>query len=177
MPRNFAIRSRCDGDSTCVRKIFQTRDFAGEPRFPALQTNSPRRKRISLRRESVAIDSRKQGSFPAMRKPLALAAAYTIGDADRNAIVAPRKIVGAKRCGAAAQGIWTAGRAAPKELTKCASPVHGAFREAVLGPPFTAGFGGESRISRAPFTGLLACRALATLPSPRRLKPNQREAP
>ena len=59
MPRNFAIRSRCDGDSTCVRKIFQTRDFAGGPRFPALQTNSPRRKRISLRRESVAIDSRK----------------------------------------------------------------------------------------------------------------------
>ena len=43
-------------------------------------------------------------------------------------------------------------------LSFLVSPVHGAFRAAVIGPPLTAGDGTRVIFPSAPFTGLLAVR-------------------
>ena len=44
---------------------------------------------------------------------------------------------------------------APERRSSTASPIHGAFRAAVLGPSFTTGTSASARSFRAPFTGLL----------------------
>jgi hypothetical protein len=48
------------------------------------------------------------GKFPRDEDAARSAAANMIGAADRNAIIAPRKIVGAKRCGAPARSVSSA---------------------------------------------------------------------
>jgi hypothetical protein len=84
--------------------------------------------------------------------------------------------------GTAVRAAGNALRGVPLAEATARSPVHGAFRAAVLGPTFRSGESCDKRhVARVLFTGLLAVGALANSWAGsfaiQWLKPKQREAP